>query len=62
LSATVVAPSLQVAEVAAKAAVILGSDEGLHWVERQPNLAALLVLEDGTRIDSRRLRDYLWRE
>jgi thiamine biosynthesis lipoprotein len=61
-SATVMAPSLQIAEVAAKTAVILGSDEGLRWMERQPNLAALLVLEDGTRLDSHRLQDHLWRE
>lgn len=61
-SATVVAPSLQLAEVATKMVVILGSDEGLRWIERRPNLAALVVLEDGTRLDSRRLRDHLWSE
>jgi thiamine biosynthesis lipoprotein len=60
-SATVMAPSLQIAEIAAKTMVILGADEGLRWVERRPNLAALLVLEDGTRLDSRRLQDHVWR-
>ena len=61
-SATVLAPSLQLAEVATKLVVLLGSDEGLRWIERRPNLAAMVVLEDGTRLDSRRLRDHLWRE
>jgi thiamine biosynthesis lipoprotein len=61
-SATVVAPSLQIAELAAKTAVILGSAEGLRWIERRPNLAALFVLEDGTRLDSLRLQDHLWRD
>jgi thiamine biosynthesis lipoprotein len=61
-SATVMAPSLQIAESAAKTVVILGADEGLDWIERRPNLAAFLVLEDGTRLDSRRLQDHLWRD
>jgi thiamine biosynthesis lipoprotein len=58
-SATVVGPSLQVAETAAKVTVILGADAGLDWIERRPTLAALLVLQDGTRRDSRRLRNVL---
>jgi thiamine biosynthesis lipoprotein len=60
-SATVIAPSLQTAEIAAKTVVILGADEGLAWIERRPNLATLLILEDGTRIDSHRLQDHVWR-
>jgi thiamine biosynthesis lipoprotein len=58
-SATVLGPSLRIAETAAKVALILGADAGLAWIERRSNLAALLVLQDGTRRDSRRLRDYL---
>jgi thiamine biosynthesis lipoprotein len=62
LSATVVAPSLQLAEVAAKVAILLGSREGLTWIERRPGLAALIVLEDGGQLESERLAQYLWRE
>jgi len=61
-SATVLAPSLQIAEIAAKMVVILGADEGLAWIERRAHLAALLMLEDGTRIDSQRLQDHIWRD
>lgn len=60
LSATIVAPTAREGEVAAKVALILGSDEGLDWIEARPTLAALLVLDDGTLICSSRLRNYLW--
>lgn len=60
LSVTVIAPSAREAEVAAKAALILGSDDGLEWIEARPALAGLLVLEDGRVIYSHRLRMYLW--
>jgi thiamine biosynthesis lipoprotein len=55
LSATVVGPSARAAEVAAKAALILGSREGLAWIEARPELAGLLVLESGRIARSRRL-------
>ena len=61
LSATVVAPSLQMAEVAAKVAILLGSRKGLAWIERRPGLAGLIVLEDGGQLESQRLAQYLWR-
>ncbi|MCJ7513588.1 MAG: FAD:protein FMN transferase, partial [Anaerolineales bacterium] len=61
LSATVIAPSLEMAEVAAKVVILLGSREGLAWIERRPILAGLLVLESGEQLDSRRLTRYLWR-
>lgn len=61
LSVSVVASNLQDAEVAAKAALILGSLEGLAWIEARPNLAALLVLEDGRTLQSTRLGSYLWK-
>lgn len=60
LSATVVAPSAEQAEVAAKVALILGSEAGLIWLEERPQLAGLLVREDGRVALSRRLHDYLW--
>jgi thiamine biosynthesis lipoprotein len=60
LTATVIAPSAVEAEVAAKVALISGSREGLEWLESRPSLAGLLVLEDGQRIYSRRISQYLW--
>jgi thiamine biosynthesis lipoprotein len=61
LSVTVVAPSAKVAEVAAKAALILGSRGGLDWIEARPPLAALVVLESGRAIRSTRWREHTWR-
>lgn len=60
LSATVVAPSTRVAEAAAKSLAILGSLEGLTWLDERPDLAGLLVLEDGSIIPSRHWPDHVW--
>lgn len=57
ISATVVAPTALEADIAAKVALILGSRDGLAWLEARPTLAGLLVLEDGRVIHSRRLDD-----
>jgi len=46
LSATVIAPDVIEAEMAAKIALILGSQKGLEWLSSHPSLAGLLVLED----------------
>jgi thiamine biosynthesis lipoprotein len=54
VSATVIAPSAQLAETAAKTALILGSREGLAWLDRRPTLSGLLVLEGGRALRSRR--------
>jgi len=59
LSATVVAPSVVDAEVAAKTALILGSRDGLGWVEAHPAYAGILVLTDGQRLFSSRIGTYL---
>ncbi len=59
-SATAVGPTLAEAEVAAKVALILGSERGMRWIEERPNLAALLILDNGTVLASRRLQDYCW--
>ncbi len=61
LAATVVAPTVMEAEAAAKAVLILGSQAGLDWLEADSGLAAVLVLEDGSRIYSRNMEEYLWR-
>ena len=60
LTATVIAPSAVEAEVAAKVALISGSRAGLDWLESNPTLAGMLVLEDGQRLYSQRISEYLW--
>jgi thiamine biosynthesis lipoprotein len=60
LSVTVVAPNVMEAETAAKTVLILGSQAGLDWLENQPGLAGILLLEDGRRLDSKRMKAYLW--
>ncbi len=60
LTATVIAPSAIEAEVAAKVALISGSRAGLDWLEVNPMLAGVLVLEDGQRVYSQRMSEYIW--
>ncbi len=60
VSVTVIAPSVREAEVAAKAAFILGSRDGLAWIDEQPALAALLVGENGRLLRSRQFARYAW--
>lgn len=55
LSATVIAPSVLAAELAAKAALILGSQAGLDYIATLENHTALLVLDNGQV-----LRDEAW--
>ena len=50
LTATVIAPSAARAEVAAKVALILGSQAGRTWLAARPELAGCLVLDDGRQI------------
>jgi thiamine biosynthesis lipoprotein len=59
LTATVVATTVMEAEAAAKAIFILGSQEGLAWIEADPNLAGLLVMDDGRVICSQFMQQYL---
>lgn len=54
LTATVVAPTVVEAEVAAKVVFLLGSREGLAWLETHPELAGLVVREDGMVLASSR--------
>jgi thiamine biosynthesis lipoprotein len=62
LTVTVVAPTVMEAEAAAKAVLILGSQAGLDWLESDSGLAGILVLENGSRIYSRNMEKYLWRD
>lgn len=59
ISTTVVAPTAVEAEAAAKSVLIRGSVEGLRWLDSHPDLAALLILEDGQILYSDRIREYL---
>jgi len=61
LSVTAIAPSTRMAETAAKTALILGSLDGLRWIDERPELAGLIVLEDGSTIPSRSWLDNVWR-
>jgi thiamine biosynthesis lipoprotein len=61
LAATVIAPDTLLAEAAAKAVVIAGSRSGLDWLEADPALAGVLVLQSGERLYSRRMQTHLWR-
>jgi FAD:protein FMN transferase len=62
LSATVVGPTTQAAEMAAKVALISGSQAGLAWLESRPEYAGLLVLDDERVLKSRRWNDLVWRD
>jgi len=59
VSATVIAPTAIEAEAAAKSVLIRGSAAGLGWLESDPDLAALLILENGQILYSRRIHEYL---
>jgi thiamine biosynthesis lipoprotein len=60
MSATVIAPTTVEAEIAAKVIAISGSEEGLAWLEEQPDYAAVIVREDGRAVYSAQLKRYLW--
>jgi thiamine biosynthesis lipoprotein len=61
LSATVVASFASLAEMAAKTVLIMGSLDGLRWLEKHPGFAGLVVLDDGTTLHSRRWINHIWR-
>ena len=60
LSATVIAPSVIQAELAAKVVFILGSKRGMAWLQARREFAGLTVLEDGRALSSDNLKNYLW--
>ncbi len=61
-AATVIAPNVMQAEMSAKVALILGSQRGMDWLESQPELAGLLVLENGEQLHSPGMEQFLWRQ
>jgi len=50
ISVTVIGPGLPAAEIFAKVALILGAEQGLAYLETQPNLSALLVTVGGRQL------------
>jgi FAD:protein FMN transferase len=60
LTATVIGPSARRAEAASKAALILGSERGVEWLDRHPDFAGMLVLEDRQIVYSNRFKEYIW--
>jgi thiamine biosynthesis lipoprotein len=61
LAATVVAPTVMEAEVAAKVVLIKGSQSGMEWLEKQSRFAGMLVLDNNQRLYSQRMKKYIWR-
>ena len=62
LTVTVIAPNTVQAEAAAKAVLILGSSAGMDWLEADPELAGLMVLQFGEIRQSQRMAEYIWSE
>ncbi len=60
LAATVIAPTAIDAEAAAKAALILGSADGMAWIGARQNHAALLVRNCGDVMRSSRYEYFTW--
>jgi FAD:protein FMN transferase len=59
ITATIVAPTVMEAEAAAKAVLILGGEEGLKWIESDPALAGIIILDNGHTFYSKRINEYL---
>ena len=61
VTATIIAPSAAQAEMASKTVLILGSQQGMKWIEARPDFSALLVLETGEVINSINFEPFFWR-
>jgi len=62
IAATVVAPTVMEAEMAAKTILILGSQHGMEWLGAHPALAGLLILESGEMFYSAKMESFVWRQ
>lgn len=60
LTVSVIAPDVTQAEMAAKTVFILGLKASLEWLNRHSKLAALLVLQEGSRQQTAHFQSYLW--
>jgi FAD:protein FMN transferase len=52
-SVSIVAPTATQADALSTAAMVLGSEKSLTWIERLPNVDALFVLKDGSSLHTR---------
>ncbi|HEX7603122.1 MAG TPA: FAD:protein FMN transferase [Polyangiaceae bacterium] len=59
---TVIGPSALEAEIAAKRVFLEGSRAGMAWIGTRPELAALVVREDGTMLQSARFARHVGKE
>jgi len=59
LSATVIAPNLMEAEMVSKTCLILGSEQGIHWLNQREGAAGLFVLQNGETVLSKKMASYL---
>jgi thiamine biosynthesis lipoprotein len=62
LSATVIAPNLMEAEMASKTCLILGSEQGMQWLNQRSGNAGLFVLQNGIIALSNNMGTYLVKE
>ncbi len=60
VAATIIAPTAMQAEMAAKAVLISGSQQGMKWVEARPELCGMLVLETGEILNSKPMEHFFW--
>jgi FAD:protein FMN transferase len=58
MTATVLAPDIMQAEMAAKGIFILGSEAGLEWLKSKANFFAFIVNENGRKITSSNRLEY----
>ena len=61
LSASVIAPTTQQAELASKMLLILGAQAGMNWVNRQESYAACVVLDDGEVRMNTAFKQWMWK-
>ncbi len=61
LTTTIIAPTVMQAEAAAKAALIMGSIDGLDFIDEQPDLAGLFILDNGEIIFNQHIQEFIWR-
>lgn len=62
LAVTAVAPTVMEAEVAAKTALILGSQAGMEWLDARPEIAWMMILETGEMVYSQQMDELVWRQ
>ena len=61
LSASVIAPTAQQAELASKMLLILGAQAGMKWADEQKDYGACVVLDDGEVRMNERFKQSMWK-